>query len=249
MSFLVNNISGIFWAFAEVILCLIFFVALLATIVFILRGPLKKYKPVDMSLFSKLKSMRNSNTTGVMRAFSFVGKHDFLIPLNILLIFSFLFFGSNQWYAYRLIGMSLSSLLLMIMLKQLFKRKRPLAPIIPAVKGKSFPSGHAIIAVNFYGLLLYTILQFNFNPSLKMLSAIFIPLLIFAIGFSRVYLQVHYASDVLAGFIIGICWFFISLHILNRLEDFVTPRNTGPAKKSGTFQSRNNNHYKTTLLT
>jgi undecaprenyl-diphosphatase len=202
----------------EIVLYLFFFIAIVSLIVYVLRGPLRKYKPADLSVFKKIQKYRTAGNTRIMLAFTYLGKHNFLIPANLQLIFLFLFFGKNHFYAYRMLIMSLSSLILMFILKWLFHRKRPLAPLLYSVKGKSFPSGHAIMAVNFYGLLLYMALHAGIDPSLKIIAAIVIPLLIIAIGFSRVYLQVHYASDVLSGFIIGFCWFYLSLHILNRIE-------------------------------
>jgi membrane-associated phospholipid phosphatase len=110
----------------------------------------------------------------------------------------------------------------MLLLKQLFQRKRPLSPLLKAAKGLSFPSGHAIMAVTFYGLLIY-ILQHGITIDwLKWFATIFVFILIIAIGFSRIYLRVHYASDVAAGFIIGLLWLLISLAVLKWLEGYVT---------------------------
>jgi undecaprenyl-diphosphatase len=110
----------------------------------------------------------------------------------------------------------------MLLLKQLFQRKRPLSPLLKAAKGLSFPSGHAIMAVTFYGLLIY-ILQHGLTIDwLKWVVTILVIVLIVLIGFSRIYLRVHYASDVAAGFIIGLLWLLISLAVLKWLEGYVT---------------------------
>jgi len=107
-------------------------------------------------------------------------------------------------------------------LKQLFQRKRPLSPLLKAAKGLSFPSGHAIMAVTFYGLMIY-ILQHSITIDwLKWFAIILVIALIISIGFSRIYLRVHYASDVAAGFIIGLLWLLISLAVLKWLEGYVT---------------------------
>jgi len=110
----------------------------------------------------------------------------------------------------------------MLLLKQLFQRKRPLSPLLKAAKGLSFPSGHAIMAVTFYGLMIY-ILQHSITIDwLKWFAIILVIALIISIGFSRIYLRVHYASDVAAGFIIGLLWLLISLAVLKWLEGYVT---------------------------
>ena len=114
---------------------------------------------------------------------------------------------------------ALSSLALMLLLKALFKRKRPLSPLIKAVKGLSFPSGHAITAVTFYGLVIYIISNI-ISPGILLYALItFFVVLILLIGFSRIYLRVHYPSDVLAGFIIGLMWLVISLETFNIFEN------------------------------
>jgi undecaprenyl-diphosphatase len=108
----------------------------------------------------------------------------------------------------------------MFLLKYLFKRKRPLSPLLKAARGLSFPSGHAIMAVTFYGLLLYILMHSVSASWLKLVITVAIILIILLIGLSRVYLRVHYASDVLAGFIIGFLWLAISLSVLNVVEGY-----------------------------
>jgi len=110
----------------------------------------------------------------------------------------------------------------MLLLKQLFQRKRPLSPLLKAAKGLSFPSGHAIMAVTFYGLLIYILQHTITTEWLKWFLIIVVFVLIVLIGFSRIYLRVHYASDVAAGFIIGLLWLLLSLAVLKWLEGYVT---------------------------
>jgi undecaprenyl-diphosphatase len=93
---------------------------------------------------------------------------------------------------------------------------------LKAAKGLSFPSGHAIMAVTFYGLLIY-ILQHNIPVDwMRWIVTALMIALILMIGFSRIYLRVHYASDVLGGFIIGLFWLLISLAVLKWLEGYIT---------------------------
>jgi len=204
----------------DILLHMLLFIVVVSLIVFTLRGPMRKYKPADLRIFEKLQTIRNKTNDRLMLAITALGNQQFLIPANLSLIAGFLFFGSHHWYASRILAMSLSSLLLMFLLKQLFHRRRPQTPLLFQAKGMSFPSGHAIMSVCFYGLLCYMLQQTTVAPFIKSSAIVFTVLLALLIGFSRVYLQVHYASDVLAGFIIGICWFYVSLHVLQQLEGF-----------------------------
>jgi membrane-associated phospholipid phosphatase len=206
---------------AEVLLTLATFSAIIALVVFAIRKPIRRHKGADMMIFDKIKPGVNSVNNKIMLFITFLGKHQFLIPANLILIFYFLLVTKQNWFSIRVITISISSLVLMLLLKQLFQRKRPLSPLLKAAKGLSFPSGHAIMAVTFYGLLIY-ILQHTIDPNwLRTTSTILIIMLIFLIGFSRVYLRVHYASDVLGGFIIGSLWLFISLSVIKWLEGYV----------------------------
>jgi len=206
----------------EVLLTLATFSAIIALIVFSIRKPIRKHKPFDMLIFDKIKPGISTVNNKIMLFITFLGKHQFLIPANLILIFYFLLVKKQTWFSIRVITIAISSLVLMLLLKQLFQRKRPLSPLLKAAKGLSFPSGHAIMAVTFYGLLIY-ILQHSISIDwLKLLLTILVIILIILIGFSRIYLRVHYASDVAAGFIIGLLWLLLSLAVLKWLEGYVT---------------------------
>jgi undecaprenyl-diphosphatase len=214
---------GGFWSIgllviAEILLSLVLFAAAVAILVFLVRKPMRKYKPIDVDIFERLSPFVTPSTNRIMLFMTLLGKHQFLIPANLLIIFYFLFITPQNWFSIRVAVIALSSLGLMFLLKYIFRRKRPLSPLLKAARGLSFPSGHAIMAVSFYGILIFIALHTIGNQWLKFGIAGFLVVLILLIGFSRVYLRVHYASDVLAGFIIGILWLFISLTVLNNLE-------------------------------
>jgi membrane-associated phospholipid phosphatase len=205
----------------EVLLTLAVFSAIIALIVFSVRKPIRKHKPIDMMIFEKIKPAVSSVNNGIMLFITFLGKHQFLIPANLILIIYFVLVTKQNWFSIRVITIAISSLVLMLLLKQLFQRKRPLSPLLKAAKGLSFPSGHAIMAVTFYGLLIY-ILQHAIDINwLRFLLTFLLVALVLLIGFSRIYLRVHYASDVLGGFIIGLLWLLLSLAVLKWLENYV----------------------------
>jgi undecaprenyl-diphosphatase len=171
---------------------------------------MRKYKLIDIAVFEKIRPSVNPARNQIMLFLTFLGKHQFLIPANLFLIFYFLFVTRQTGFSIRIVTIALSSLVLMFLLKHLFQRRRPLSPLLKAARGLSFPSGHAIMAVTFYGLLIY-ILQHTIRvDGIKYLLTVLLILLIAIIGYSRVYLRVHYASDVAAGFIIGFLWLIIS---------------------------------------
>lgn len=92
-------------------------------------------------------------------------------------------------------------------LKFLFQRERPLLIYrLVEENGFSFPSGHSMVGASFYGYLIYLIWKSKQPKNKKIMFSTLLTVLVIGIGFSRIYLGVHYASDVLAGLTLGICY-------------------------------------------
>jgi len=109
----------------------------------------------------------------------------------------------------------LSGFLVNALLKMLFRRERPSDPLLAPLSDFSFPSGHSSAAFIFYGLLIYLLWQTQLRTKLKYLLAGFLVFFSLTIGFSRIYLRMHYATDVLAGFCVGIAWLSLSFLLYN----------------------------------
>jgi undecaprenyl-diphosphatase len=82
-------------------------------------------------------------------------------------------------------------------------------------------------ALTFFGLCIYLVWQNVKNPALRWLLTLLFVVFIFLIGFSRIYLRVHYFSDVLAGFSMGVIWLVISLWVMRKIEAY-TSREIAP---------------------
>lgn len=174
----------------------------------------------DFVVFEKVSSLESDGTTRFMQFITFLGNHKFLIPANLLLIAYFLFIKKRKWYSIKVPVIAIGGVLLMFVLKNLFNRPRPLIPLLEPVKGLSFPSGHALMSMCFYGLLIFIVWENVKDRKIKWGLTCGLLLLILLIGFSRIYLRVHYFSDVLAGFAAGIIWLSISIYTMRRLEKF-----------------------------
>jgi undecaprenyl-diphosphatase len=204
---------------AEMILVLVIFLLALLALAYLIRNVIVLHRTgFDQEVFAYLKSHINPKNSDIMLFFTFFGTHKFLIPANLVLIAYFLFVQKHKWYAIKIPAIALSSLLLMFGLKHFFNRPRPDVPLIFKAEGLSFPSGHALFSITFYGLLVYIIFKSNFHPALKWTLIALLVLLMPVIGFSRVYLRVHYASDVIAGFCVGFMWLVLTIWFLNQIE-------------------------------
>jgi len=100
------------------------------------------------------------------------------------------------------------------LLKLVLKRERPNINRLINERGYSYPSGHTMNAISFYGLIIYFIIVSPLLIITKLLLVFLLILLIILIGFSRIYLGVHYISDVIGGFLISSGYIIFFIHIL-----------------------------------
>lgn len=193
-------------------LCALILFAFMIWLVFVDR-----YTQLDESIFAAMTPRRNEGLTKLMRFISFLGNTSFLIVANVLLVLYFLIKKEN-WTALCVTIVGLTSVGLMSLLKRSFHRVRPDDPLVHGITNFSFPSGHAFMSVAFYGLLINWAMSEIRNRRTRVIVVIALLLLLFLIGFSRIYLRVHYTTDVLAGWGMSTAWLVICLTIMDRIE-------------------------------
>lgn len=108
--------------------------------------------------------------------------------------------------------------LLIESLKLLFQRPRPTVTWLAFASGYSFPSGHSLITVSLYGLIALLLFKYLKPSCLKKILIILFLLVPVLVGISRIYLGVHYPTDVLAGWFSGFLWIKFCFWIINHLE-------------------------------
>ena len=200
--FIVKNLKWII-----LFICLIGFCAL-AEDVFnkeIMKGDIIGYKIVSTFLISDF-------ATPIAKFITNFGGAIFLVIATITL---FIVIKNKK------IGISiLSNVAIVTVLNQLIKRilqrPRPTEYRIIEETGYSFPSGHSMVSMAFYGYFIYLIYKYVKNKYVKWISIILLSLLICLIGISRIYLGVHYTSDVLGGFLISISYLIIYISVANK---------------------------------
>ena len=150
--------------------------------------------------------------TPIVKTVTQLASPIFLIVLTILLI---VFIKNNKIRKYICANLIISTIL-NFGLKNIVRRARPDEFRIIEESGYSFPSGHSMVSMAFYGLLIYLIYKKVNNKYLKNFLIILLSIIILLIGLSRIYLGVHYTSDVLAGFLLGISYLIIFVSIINQ---------------------------------
>ena len=153
-----------------------------------------------------LHSVASPRLTALMRGLSLYGGPSGLAPLGILLALIFLL---KRWHrgALLVVVTMAGAGLLDLLLKQSFGRVRPAAFFdYPLPASRSFPSGHAFFAASFFGGLAVLVSARVRSPLLRAAVWVAAAALILLVGISRIYLGVHYPSDVLAGYAAGTVW-------------------------------------------
>lgn len=140
--------------------------------------------------------------------------YAYLVATTIVSLF-FFFKLKNKRFVFQLIGVVILSALANIALKRAFNRARPTIEHLVVVKTLSYPSGHSMSAMAFYGFLIYLVYKVKMKRWHRVVLTLFFMSLILLIGISRIYLGVHFPSDVAGGFIAGLIWVAFCIVLFN----------------------------------
>lgn len=160
---------------------------------------------VDTSLYNLIIKLMSTNTTTIMKFISYLGSATVLIILTFIFLIILKNKRDSKYIAVNLILV----FLLNRFLKLIIARPRPEILRLVQEDGYSFPSGHSMVSMGFYGFLIYLIFKNIQSKKLKYPLIIFLSILILLIGISRIYLGVHYFTDVIGGFIIAIIYLIV----------------------------------------
>ena len=158
----------------------------------------------DTTVSTSLLGLRSLDGIIFFNTITKLGGDVWIIVLAIMLPSIWWYYG-NRAYAEGLwisIGGSEATSYL---LKLLVARERPAGALFEE-STYSFPSGHAVVAVALYGYLVWIVHRSVSSTPLRIALESFLVFVVILVGFSRLYLGVHYASDVAAGFGIGAAW-------------------------------------------
>ncbi|MBL8158718.1 phosphatase PAP2 family protein [bacterium] len=169
--------------------------------------------PVDLSVAASLAAARTDGLTAFFATITNLGEVWFCI-FAASLICLFLYAARQQKFVPELLVISLGSAATVWALKIFFALPRPSDPIaLMTIDSFSFPSGHAAAAATLYGFLLWMMLGTGTTDRVRTLAAGIFFMIIVLVGFSRMYLGVHYLSDVIAGYVIGFVWVMIGVSL------------------------------------
>jgi undecaprenyl-diphosphatase len=172
-------------------------------------------QPSDLDLVRDTAAERTSLLTAIAHGLSLMGSGYVIFPLAAAC--SALLYRGGQGTNALVIALSTTGGVLIANLdKVLVGRPRPMVHHLELVNSSSFPSGHATQATAFYLALLIAALPSKRPPVVAVIAGVTAGVLILGIALSRVYLGVHYPSDVAAGALLGAAWTVVVAALLRR---------------------------------
>lgn len=175
----------------------------------------------DTVIRNDIYSLRSDGLTAFFRAVTYLGNWQTVTLISFLFLLI-------PWFRLTFgVPMSIAAILATLiqkLLKASFHRARP-DPALHLITqgGYSFPSGHSFTILIFYGMLIFLCRRYMKNKTAANLATVLLSCLILIIGFSRIYLGVHYPTDVLGGWALGLCVLMIILSTIEfrqkRLKD------------------------------
>lgn len=172
----------------------------------------KQFASIDDKILRFVQKNRTNTLTDIFKVVTFFGDQTiYLILLPAISFIIYKIYGRVE-KAVQLILVVIIASLLNILLKDFIERNRPIGEHLVEVSSYSFPSGHTVSSLTFYGFLIYIFWTSGLKHIYKVVVTIPLILIILGVAISRIYLGVHYPSDVVAGLLAG--GFFLLVFIL-----------------------------------
>ncbi len=168
----------------------------------------------DSSVIAAIQGLESPNLTSIMKFFTTIGSTPVVIVLSLFLLFFLYKVLQHRLELILFLAAIIGSVILNSLLKNLFHRMRPNLHRLIDITGYSFPSGHAMTAFTVYGIMSFLLWRHISSKRGRSLLILFSVFMILMIGISRVYLGVHYPSDVIGGYLASgfwlstLIWFF-----------------------------------------
>lgn len=170
----------------------------------------------DDAVRYRVYSMRSDKLTAFWKFITHSGDRYVVILLGVILL---LMKSLREKYGVKFAIAALSSTALYQIMKYIFQRPRPdLALRLIEQGGYSFPSGHSMNCLVSYGILIYLLLKYCENRRLAKILSVGLGLLTILIGFSRVYVGVHYPTDIIGGWSLGIAVLVAMIYVFEKFD-------------------------------
>ncbi|MBB1548524.1 MAG: phosphatase PAP2 family protein [Clostridiales bacterium] len=174
-----------------------------------------KILELDLNIYKFFsENIINDKLTPIVKVVTHVGGAKIVFVLTVLAIILIKGLKNKLFLLTGVVGTAG----LNVVLKHIVQRERPNINRLIPEKGYSFPSGHSMMSMAFYGMLIFLIFKYVKNTALKWTLIVILTILLSTIGITRIYLGVHYPSDVIGGFVVSLTYLFILTEIYNKVK-------------------------------
>lgn len=167
----------------------------------------------DTAVIGFVQGLEAPWLTTIMKVFTWIGSGYVVAPIALIGFIVLFFVLRYRHQAFLLIAVIAGSVLLNSALKNYFKRERPEIHRIMDANGFSFPSGHSMMAFALYAIIAYIAWRNVKTTMSRVVLVLFTTFMIIMIGTSRIYLGVHYPSDIVGGFTASALWVTIAISV------------------------------------
>ena len=188
-------------------LCLILFITIMIFVI------IKNDLYIDKYGYNLISKLKNENMTNIIKIITNIGGTIIIAVVTMLSLFIFRNKKINTCIILNLLGIFILN---NVLIKNIIARDRPTGINIIEENGYSFPSGHTAISTVVYGYLIYLIYNYVSNKKLKYVLISILSIIILVVGLTRIYLGVHYTSDVLGGYLLGIVYLLLFTYISDK---------------------------------
>lgn len=165
----------------------------------------------DSQVIALVQGVESEKLTFLMKFLSLIGSAPVIIVLSIFILFLLFKMLKHRYELILFVGVMVGSPILNFLLKELFKRARPDFHRLVEISGYSFPSGHAMSAFTLYGIITFLLWRHISVSWGRAALVLFSAMMIFGIGMSRIYLGVHYPTDIIGGYFASATWLGFSI--------------------------------------
>ncbi len=174
-----------------------------------------KILELDLNIYKFFsENIINDKLTPILKVITHIGGEKIVLVLAVLAIILIKGLKNKLFLLTGVVGTAG----LNVILKHIIQRKRPNINRLIPEEGYSFPSGHSMMSMTFYGMLIFLIFKYVKNTTLKWTLIVILTILLSTIGITRIYLGVHYPSDVIGGFVVSLTYLFILTEIYNKVK-------------------------------
>lgn len=168
----------------------------------------------DNFIYNYVKKLISPQATSFFKIITECGNFTVMIPVIIIFYIFNKDKSFNRYFTINLVSVFASNFIV----KSIVRRDRPIDINLIIENGFSFPSGHSMVSFAFYGFIIYYLYYTDLKKPLKYGLMTFLSILILLIGLSRIYLGVHYASDVFGGFLLAFIYLVIYIKFIYKRE-------------------------------